>query len=123
MGTEEELSGDEALTDPLQGMANCLDSMMSMILELSQKVHGPDKAAVEQLGFPLTSASGPQLGQKKARHQYSHAVDLKLDEMVCQRVEQRLSQVPMEEETTCQEDSRVRRSRSHGRIERPSSQA
>ena len=57
MGTEGELSGDEAITDPLRGMVTCMDSMIAMILELSQKVHGQDKAVVEKTGIPLTSLS------------------------------------------------------------------
>ena len=62
--TEEGLTSDEALTDPLQGMANCLDNMMTMLLELSLKVHGMDKAAAEQTRIPLTSPPRPQLGTK-----------------------------------------------------------
>ena len=48
--TEEEFKGDAAITAPLQGMADCMDKMMAMILELSQKVHGQDKAATGQMG-------------------------------------------------------------------------
>ena len=55
--TKEELTGDETISDPLQGMANRMDSMMAMILELSQKVHGHDMAVAEQMGFPLTNPS------------------------------------------------------------------
>ena len=75
--TEGEFTGDVALTDPLQVMANCLGSM---ILEVSQKVHGPDKAVEEQMFIPLTSLSRPQPGRKRARHQDSPAWDLDLDE-------------------------------------------
>ena len=57
MVAEEEFSGDEALTDPLQGMTNCMENMMAMIFELSQKVHSTDKAAAEQMGIHLTSLS------------------------------------------------------------------
>ena len=64
-----------------------------------------DKAVVEQMSIPLASPSRPQMGRKRARHQESLAGDLGLDETVCHRVEQRLMQFPLVEETTCQEDS------------------
>ena len=38
--TEEEFTGNEVLTGPFQGMANRMDNMMVMILELSHKVRG-----------------------------------------------------------------------------------
>ena len=66
-----------------------MDSMMAMILELSQKVHGQDKAAAEQTGIHLTRLSWPQHGRKSAKQQDSPARDLDLDELVNQRVEQR----------------------------------
>ena len=106
VSTEEELTRDELLTDPLQGMAKCLDNMMAMLLELSLKVHGMDKAATEQTGIPPTSLSGHQPGRKGARHQESIAGELRLVEMVHQRAEQRLKQFPLlVEETTRQENS------------------
>ena len=36
--TEEQFMDDEALNDPSQGMASCVDTMMTMILELFQNV-------------------------------------------------------------------------------------
>ena len=94
LGTEKEFSSDEALTNPLQGISNCLVNMMSMLLERSQKVHGTDRAVADQTSMPLTNLSGPQLGRKRARNQNSLAGDLGLNETVHQRVQQRLRQVP-----------------------------
>ena len=73
--TEEECTGDAAHTGSLQGMVNCVDNMMAIILELSQKVHGPDKTAAEKTGIHLTSTSGSKLVRKRARHHLraSHA--------------------------------------------------
>ena len=49
-------------------MANHMDSMIAMIVELSQKVHGQDKAAVEQTGIPLIIKSiMTQAGKKEGQ--------------------------------------------------------
>ena len=47
--------GDETMIDPFQGMANKLDSLLTMISELSNKVNGQKKAPEEQLGSTSTS--------------------------------------------------------------------
>ena len=55
VNTEEKFTRDVVLTGPLQGMANHMDNMMAIILELSQKVHGQDTVVAEQICTPLTS--------------------------------------------------------------------
>ena len=47
VSTEVEFMGDEALSGPLQDMADHMDNMMVMILELSNKVHGQDKVVLD----------------------------------------------------------------------------
>ena len=51
VNTEEESKDDEGLVGPLQGTADHMDSMMAIILELFQRVHGQDKAVAEKLGY------------------------------------------------------------------------
>ena len=112
-----------ALTGPLQCMPNNMDNMMAMALELSQKVHGLEKEVAEKTGIPLARPTGPQLERKRARCQDSPAQNFNLNEMVCQRVEQRLRQVLLLKETTARRVAQSMRSRSHEGRERPSSQA
>ena len=48
MVANEQFMDYDVLPDPSHGMASCLDTMMTMILELSQKVNGQDEAVHEQ---------------------------------------------------------------------------
>ena len=57
--TEEQFMEDEALSDPLRGMASCLDTMMAMILELPPNVNGQDNVLLELEDTPGTSLSRP----------------------------------------------------------------
>ena len=93
------------MNDLLQCMANQMDSIMVMILELSNKVNDQEKVPEEQMGSPTTSQLKYRTERRRSRWQDSPAQDLDLDEMVRRRVEQRLQQIPILEEPTSYKDS------------------
>ena len=97
--------GDKALTGPLHGMTDRMDNMMVMILELSHKVHGQDKAVLDQANICIIHPPRPQVTRRRARSQDSPSQDLNLDLTVHQRVEQRLRQVTLVPDFTSDKDS------------------
>ena len=98
---EEQFMANEALTEPLLGMAFRLDTMMAMILELSQKVNGQTEAVYQQEDTPSTSLSIPQVKRRRASCPDSLTQDFSID----QRLQKSLRQAPLVVDSTSDKNS------------------
>ena len=80
--SEELLLDDEVLSDPPQGLASRLDTMMDMIVALSQRVNSQAEVVHQHDDAPSTSQLRPQAKRRRAACPDSPVQDCSIDQAV-----------------------------------------
>ena len=103
--TQRDLDISEAARDTETVVNLGLDMMMTMLLDLTNKVNGQEEASPVELDSPSPTPAKPRPVPRKSRWQNTSAQHLDLDETVWRWVEQHLWQIPLLGATISQENS------------------